>query len=184
VTKIAILGAAIAVPYLLWTAPDSGTPRWPARQRAPWRTRGRARPVPPSPPPGRGGGAAARAAAVAGVRGGGRAAAVRADAAVRAPGRPAGAGAEAVAEVEEAPPEPEAAGPERPDLRFFGTVRQGGKMAALVTGESGVERLRVGDTVGDWQVAEVTRDRLVLVYEDEKLAYEIFGKAAADDGED
>jgi hypothetical protein len=42
----------------------------------------------------------------------------------------------------------------------------------------------VGDTVGDWQVAEVTRDRLVLVYEDEKLAYEIFGKAAADDGED
>jgi hypothetical protein len=38
-----------------------------------------------------------------------------------------------VAEVEDAPPEPEAAGPERPDLRFFGTVRQGGKMAALVT---------------------------------------------------
>ena len=46
--------------------------------------------------------------------------------------------------------------------------------------------LRVGDTVGDWQVSEVTGDRLVLVQEDEKLAYEIFGKAAAnaDAGED
>ena len=178
VTKIAILGAAIAVPYLLWTSPESD-------------------PVAVARPP-------ARAAEDAGTGPAGTAAAAPAEAARRralpplqafaavverplfAPTRrfvrpvdPQAPEPEAAAEVEEAPPEPEAAGPERPDLRFFGTVRQGGKMAALVTGESGVERLRVGDTVGDWQVTEVTGDRLVLAHEDEKLAYERFGKAAA-----
>jgi Tfp pilus assembly protein PilP len=183
VTKLSILGAAVAVPYLLWTAPDSGAP---AVARPPARAVEDAGTGPA--------GAAATAPAEAARR---RALPpLQAFAAVverplfaptRRFARPVDAQApepEAVAEAEDAPPEPEAAGPERPDLRFFGTVRQGGKMAALVTGEAGVGRLRVGDAVGDWQVAEVTRDRLVLVYEDEKLAYEIFGKAAADDGED
>jgi hypothetical protein len=181
VTKIAILGAAIAVPYLLWTAPDSGTPavaRPPARAAEEAGTGPAGAAVTAAAPTE----AAARRRALPPLQ----AFAAVVERPLFAPTRrfvrpvdPQAPEPEAVAEVEEAPPEPEATGPERPDLRFFGTVRQGGKMAALVTGESGVERLRVGDTVGDWQVTEVTGDRLVLVHEDERLAYEIFGKAAA-----
>jgi hypothetical protein len=68
-------------------------------------------------------------------------------------------------------------GPEEPDLRFFGTVRQGGKAAALVTypATSEVARLSPGDRVGKWQVLEVDGNRLVLGQGGEQRSFEIFG---------
>lgn len=74
-------------------------------------------------------------------------------------------------------PEPVAAGPEEPDLRFFGTVRQGGRAAALVTfpATNAVARLAHGDKVGEWEVLEVDRDRLLLGYGSEQRSFEIFG---------
>ena len=73
--------------------------------------------------------------------------------------------------------EPAPAGPDEPDLRFFGTVSQGGTAAALVTfpATSEVARLRPGDPVGDWQVISVERNRLELGLGDERRSYEIFG---------
>lgn len=178
-TKLMLLVGVLAVPYLLWTAPDSGAP-----------TTATAVARPPAEV------AAAAVVGVAPAEAARRRAlpSLQAFAAVverplfaptRRFQRPVDAAAPEepvpVAE-EEAPPEPEApGGPERPELRFFGTVRQGGKVAALVTGEAGVGRLRVGDEVGGWEVTEVTRDRLVLANGGEEMAFEIFGKGAAGD---
>ncbi len=182
VTKLSILAGAVAVPYLLWTAPGSSPP---AVARPPVRA---------AEDVGTGPGLAATAATAPTAEPARRRAlpSLQTFAAVverplfaptRRFVRPVDAPEpEPVAEAgEEVLPEPAAAGPGRPDLRFFGTVRQGGKVAALVTGDAGVERLKVGDDVEGWQVTEVTRDRLVLVREGEELAYEIFGKAAATD---
>jgi hypothetical protein len=68
-------------------------------------------------------------------------------------------------------------GPEEPDLRFFGTVLQGGKTAALVTypSTSEVARLSPGDRVGEWEVLEVDGNRLVLGQGGEQRSFEIFG---------
>lgn len=53
------------------------------------------------------------------------------------------------------------------ELRFFGTVRRDGLMAALVArdGEPGIRRVSAGDAIDEWEVKEVTRERLVLVRE-------------------
>jgi hypothetical protein len=83
--------------------------------------------------------------------------------------------------VEAAPePEPEPVGPEEPELRFFGTARQGGRSAALVTfpATNAVARLGVGDRVGEWEVIEVDRNRLLLGTGEERRSYEIFGAGA------
>jgi hypothetical protein len=71
---------------------------------------------------------------------------------------------------------------ERPDLRFFGTVRQRGRVTALVTREdrASMEQLAVGATVDDWKVAEVTRDRLVLTHDDRREVYAIFSSGGAE----
>ncbi len=76
-----------------------------------------------------------------------------------------------------APEAPVAAGPAEPDLRFFGTVRQGGTAAALVTYPATAEvgRLKPGDSVGDWQVLSVDRNRLELGLGEERRSFEIFG---------
>ena len=68
-------------------------------------------------------------------------------------------------------------GPAEPELRFFGTVRQGGTAAALVTypATAEVARLRPGDTVGEWQVLSVERNRLELGLGEERRSFEIFG---------
>jgi hypothetical protein len=84
----------------------------------------------------------------------------------------------AAPEAPAAPPEaPVAAGLGEPELRFFGTVSQGGVAAALVTfpATAEVARLRPGDPVGDWQVLSVARNRLELGLGDERRSYEIFG---------
>jgi hypothetical protein len=56
-------------------------------------------------------------------------------------------------------------------------VRQGGQAAALVTfpATNAVARLAAGDKVGDWDVLEVDRDRLLLAYGSERRSFEIFG---------
>jgi hypothetical protein len=82
-------------------------------------------------------------------------------------------------------PEPIAARPAEPELRFFGTVREHGAAAALVTypATAEVARLAPGDTVGEWRVVEVGRNRLVLGLGDERRSFEIFGagsRAGAD----
>lgn len=71
-------------------------------------------------------------------------------------------------------------GPEEPELRFFGTVRDRGQMAALVTfpATNAVARLAPGDRVGSWEVVEVDRDRLVLAIGDDRRSFEIFGPNA------
>jgi hypothetical protein len=68
-------------------------------------------------------------------------------------------------------------GREEPDLRFFGTVRQAGAAAALVTypATAEVARLRLGDAVGEWQVVAVEQNRLELALGDERRSFEIFG---------
>jgi general secretion pathway protein N len=68
-------------------------------------------------------------------------------------------------------------GPAEPELRFFGTVRQAGAAAALVTypATAEVARLRLGDAVGEWQVVAVERNRLELALGDERRSFEIFG---------
>ncbi|HVG89773.1 MAG TPA: hypothetical protein VM823_12400 [Gaiellales bacterium] len=73
-----------------------------------------------------------------------------------------------------------AAGPAEPELRFFGTARQDGVAAALVTfpGTTKVGRLVPGDRVGEWQVLTVERDKLVLGLGDEQRKFEIFGTGA------
>ena len=72
---------------------------------------------------------------------------------------------------------PAAEGPAEPELRFFGTVRQGGTAAALVTypATAEVARLRLGDAVGEWQVISVDRNRLELGLGEERRTFEIFG---------
>jgi hypothetical protein len=81
------------------------------------------------------------------------------------------------ASVADRAPVPGPTGPEEPDLRFFGTVLQGGRTAALVTypATSEVARLSPGDRVGDWQVLEVGGNRLVLGQGGEQRSFEIFG---------
>jgi general secretion pathway protein N len=98
----------------------------------------------------------------------------------------------AVAEAPVTAPEPEpvAPGPAEPELRFFGTVRENGAAAALVTypATAEVARLAPGDAVGEWRVVEVERNRLVLGLGGERRSFEIFGAGsraaagAADDG--
>ena len=75
------------------------------------------------------------------------------------------------------PEAPIAEGPAEPGLRFFGTVRQGGTAAALVTypATAEVARLKLGDMVGEWQVISVDRNRLELGLGEDRRSFEIFG---------
>lgn len=180
-TKLLLLGAALAIPYLLWTGQDPGTPATVAavsRVDDP-----AAAPVGAGSPGGEttaGRGALPPLHTFAAVVERPLFAPTRRfirpvgpPSAEPEPEIPEEAAAEVAAEV----------GPERPDLRFFGTIRRSGKVAALVTGGyggDGIERLEVGDAVGDWQVADVTRDRLVLVHEKAEAAeYAIFSGSGA-----
>jgi general secretion pathway protein N len=89
--------------------------------------------------------------------------------------------AEAAPPPEQGPaPDPGPTGPAEPDLRFFGTVRQGDRAAALVTfpATNAVARLVPGDRVSEWEVMEVDRDRLILGFGDERRTFTIFGPSA------
>lgn len=169
VTKLLVVAALVAVPYLFWTRPDQ--------------TPGAA--APPRP-------AEAEPAAAAGP-----------DPAPEAALEPyALPPLERFAAVVERPlfsptrrmpplsePEPEPStevaaevpppvqGPDEPELRFFGTVRQAGQATALVTfpETNEVARLAPGDQVGEWEVLEVERNRLVLGLGEDRRSFEIFG---------
>jgi general secretion pathway protein N len=176
-TKLLVVAALAAVPYLWWTRPGAPPPV-------------------AAPPPERA--ASGDAGAAGGV------AAVAAGAALEPYALPPLERFAAVVErplfsptrrmppIEEPPPEVEPApteapaavslpgGPEEPDVRFFGTARQGERTAALVTfpSNNAVARLAVGDRVGEWEVLEVERNRLVLGVGEERRLFEIFGAGA------
>src|SRR3954471_16044869 len=171
VTKLAILVGIVAIPYLLWTS-SSGTPTGVA-----------------GVPKDRAAQAAAPEAADDAVPKRRELPALQTFAAVVE--RPLFTPTRRLVRPVEAPvtePEPQAAaedpGPDappatpRPDLHFFGTMRHGKTFAALVTraGGAGSQTLAVGDTVDDWQVAEVARDKLVLAHEGERYTLSIFAK--------
>jgi hypothetical protein len=171
-TKLLLIAGALAVPYLLWTQPEDETVaavpagRVAADAAAEQAARAGQGAVPPKPfilPP------LERFTAVV--------------------ERPLFSPTRRMPPIAEPPDEAPASaaadqaplagptGPEEPDLRFFGTVRQGGKAAALVTypATSEVARLSPGDRVGKWQVLEVDGNRLVLGQGGEQRSFEIFG---------
>ena len=171
VTKLAILVGVVAIPYLLWTS-SSGTPTGVA-----------------GVPKDRAAQASAPEAADDAVPKRRELPALQTFAAVVE--RPLFTPTRRLVRPVEPPitePEPQATtedpGPEappatpRPDLHFFGTMRHGKSFAALVTraGGAGSQTLAVGDTVDDWQVAEVGRDKLVLAHEGERYTLSIFAK--------
>ncbi len=176
-TKLLLLVALAAVPYLLWTRGDAPPPVAGPPERVQGAAAG-------GPPPG--------AAAVAPAAAGGgvlepyalppleRFAAI-VERPLFSPTRRMPPIEEPPPEVVEAPPEepppPPPSGPEEPDLRFFGTVTQGGLAKALVTfpATNSVARLAPGDRVGEWEVREVARNQLVLAAGEEERRFEIFG---------
>jgi hypothetical protein len=173
VTKLAILVGVVAIPYLLWTS-SSGTPTGVAgvpKERAAQASA--PEPADDAVPKRRELPALQTFAAVV-------------ERPLFTPTRRLVRPVEAPATEPEPPPAAttEEAAPEappttpRPDLRFFGTMRHGKTFAALVTraGGTGSQTLAVGDTVDDWQVAEVDRDRLVLAHEGERYTLSIFAK--------
>lgn len=101
----------------------------------------------------------------------------------RMPDIPVASTPDAPAPVYEAPAD---AGPAEPELRFFGTLSQGGTAAALVTYPATAEvgRLRLGDLVGEWQVIAVERNRLELGLGEARRTFEIFGAGMRGTGAD
>lgn len=164
-TKALVAVAAVAVPYLVWTAPEPGPV-------AAVNVRDEATLVPPVPvrptvipslPP-----LQIFAATV--------------ERPLFAPSRRLPQAA--APEVDPAPVAATgASGPEEPDVRFFGTMGRGGQNLALVDlGDGGTARkLALGDEVGSWQVVAIERDRLVLGLGDDRRDFTILrgGTAAA-----
>jgi hypothetical protein len=164
-TKLLVLAALLALPYLLWTGSNDQAPVVAASvaRPAPTGSEIAALEPPPTPfmlPPLERFTAVVERPLFSPTR--------------RMPVPPPMVRSEPETSVPEAPV---AAGPAEPDLRFFGTVRQGGTAAALVTypATAEVARLRPGDTVGDWQVLSVERNRLELGLGEERRSFEIFG---------
>jgi hypothetical protein len=63
---------------------------------------------------------------------------------------------------------------------FFGVVMEGEGARALVRGPSNENlRLRVGETVGEWVVKDITRRRLVLTLGEREESFSLFDKARA-----
>lgn len=164
-TKLLVLAALLVLPYLLWTGSGDQVPVVAATavRPAPAEVEVAALEPPPTPimlPPLERFTAVVERPLFSPTR--------------RMPPPPPAVVREPEAPLPEAPVD---AGPAEPDLRFFGTVRQGGTAAALVTfpATAEVARLRPGDMVGDWQVLSVERNRLELSLGEERRDFEIFG---------
>ncbi len=164
-TKLLVLAALLVLPYLLWTGSGDQVPVVAATavRPAPAEVEVAALEPPPTPimlPPLERFTAVVERPLFSPTR--------------RMPPPPPAVVREPEAPLPEAPVD---AGPAEPDLRFFGTVRQGGTAAALVTfpATAEVARLRPGDMVGDWQVLSVERNRLELGLGEERRGFEIFG---------
>jgi hypothetical protein len=169
-TKLLLLAAVLAVPYLLWTRDEDAPPAVaasvarPAAEEVPEAGTGAPGEAPADPfvlPPLERFTAVVERPLFSPTR--------------RLPVPTAPVVAEVPAPA--AAPEPVVTGPAEPELRFFGTVRENGAAAALVTypATAEVARLAPGDTVGEWRVLEVERNRLVLGLGDERRSFEIFG---------
>lgn len=163
-TKFLLLAGLVVVPYLWWTNSDPPRPAAPVVRAA-------ADPGGAAPPPG-----ALEPYALPPLE---RFAAV-VERPLFSPTRrmpPIEEPPEVVEAPAEPAPEPPPAGPEEPELRFFGTVRQGGRALALVTfpATNAVARLGAGDRVGEWEVDQVEPNRLVLAIGEERREFEIFG---------
>lgn len=173
-TKLLLAGALLAVPYLLWTRPDSAT----GGVAAPPPPRAADGAAAPASPPALAPSAALEPYALPPLE---RFAAV-VERPLFSPTRRMPPIPEPAAEAPPSAPEtgpapdPGPSGPAEPDLRFFGTYRQGGTSAALVTfpATNAVARLVPGDKVGEWSVLEVGRDRLVLGAGEERRSFEMF----------
>lgn len=78
--------------------------------------------------------------------------------------------------VEEATVEDVPAEVPPPDLKFFGTLTQDGRTLALVAPAdgSGAQKLGEGDRFAEWQVMEVSPDRLTLGQGDREAVFTIF----------
>jgi general secretion pathway protein N len=78
-----------------------------------------------------------------------------------------------------APPPPP---PPPPNVALFGVVRDGDEFRAIVrTGPAtGTIRVRVGDDIGGWKVAQIERRRLVLVLDDRTATFTMFAGNSAD----
>ncbi|MEK0083354.1 hypothetical protein [Benzoatithermus flavus] len=170
-TKLLLAVGALAVPYLLWTQPES-TPAVAVRAVEP-----AAAAIPESSAEAGQPGTAAAPYVMPPLE--------RFTAVVE---RPLFSPTRRMPDIPEPPPEqpqqqvtqtaaPGPSGPGEPDLRFFGTVQQNGKSAALVTYPSTneVARLVPGDRVGPWEVLAIGRNQLVLGAGDERRTFEIFG---------
>lgn len=158
-TKALIAVAVVAVPYLLWTAPEPGpaaavNARDDAALMPPATAPSLVIPTLPSLP--------SFAATV--------------DRPLFAPSRrmPPEAVPEPTIDLAEAAPLE--TGPDEPVIRFFGTMTRRGQTLALaaIDGEQGPGRkLALDDEVGEWRVVAIERDRLVLGRGDERRDYTI-----------
>jgi hypothetical protein len=79
------------------------------------------------------------------------------------------------AELQGPEPEPAAEVSGLPEVRFVGTIGQGGAMTALVVpeGHHDAVKLRVGDEVAGWRVHSVTASQLVIEQDGERLVLTI-----------
>ena len=166
-TKLLLLAALLVVPYLLWTGAGGSAPGVVASVTRPVPAEAGLPPVeaPPAPfllPPLERFTEVVERPLFSPSR--------------RMPSPPPPAAPVQVADAP-APEAPAPAGPAEPRLRFFGTVRQGGVAAALVTYPDTAEvgRLRPGDKVGEWEVMSVDGNHLELGLGEERRDYEIFG---------
>jgi hypothetical protein len=67
-------------------------------------------------------------------------------------------------------------------VALFGVVRDGDEFRAIVrTGPAaGTMRVRVGDDIGGWKVAQIERRRIVLVLDDRTATFTMFTGNSAD----
>jgi len=78
-----------------------------------------------------------------------------------------------------APPPP----PPPPSLSLFGIVKNTDGASALVRAQASdkIQRLRVGDKLGGWEVARIEERQLVLELEDRSTTFTLFSRQPADE---
>jgi hypothetical protein len=78
-------------------------------------------------------------------------------------------------------PEPPAPPPAPPELTLFGIVGPSDSARAIVRGppSNEIRRVRIGDTIGDWVVAEIGARNLLLRLGDRSAAFQLFSSGSA-----
>ena len=167
-TKLLVAGAALALPYLVWTLPE-GEPQ-PA--------------IPAVRDPGLAVAAQPRRPLVLPALAALGEFAATVERPLFSPGRRLIKPVQAEAAAPQAPADPGPAGPSEPRLRFIGTMGHGGATVAIVAvgDEPRARKLAVGDALDDWQVLSIKRDHLVIGQGSEQRDYAIFLDRRADAG--